>query len=168
MRSTALARISSLTGRDFHPDARNSPRTVARSAMARTYPGDHGLVARVVAYDPLVQLNGPWRVAPADDDLRRDAIGLDVDDSAWAELDVPGHWRRHPDFADSDGPLLHRRRYSLREPAEGRRRWLTLEGVFYQADVWLDGAYLGDPEGYFLPHTFDITALSRMADEHVV
>ncbi len=115
-----------------------------------------------------MELNGGWRVAPADDDLRRDAIGLDVDDSTWTELTVPGHWRNHPEFADSDGPLLHRRRFALDEPPEDRRRWLTLDGVFYQADVWLDGAYLGDPEGYFFPHTFDITALSRIGDEHVV
>ena len=81
---------------------------------------------------------------------------------------MPGHWRSHPDFADSDGPLLYRRRYAHGRPPEGRRRWITLDGIFYQADVWLDGAYLGDPEGYFFPHTFDITALSRIGDEHVV
>jgi beta-mannosidase len=115
-----------------------------------------------------MELNGVWRVAPADDDLRRDAIGLDVDDSSWAEIAVPGHWRNHPDFAESDGPLLHRRRYQLTEPETGRRRWVTLDGIFYQADVWLDGAYLGDPEGYFFPHTFDVTALSRIGDEHVL
>jgi beta-mannosidase len=115
-----------------------------------------------------MELNGVWRVTPADDDLRRDAIGLGVDDSAWAEISVPGHWRDHPDFADHDGPLLHRRRYQLAEPEPGRRRWVTLDGIFYQADVWLDGAYLGDPEGYFFPHTFDVTALSRIGDEHVL
>jgi beta-mannosidase len=115
-----------------------------------------------------VDLNGVWRVTPADDDVRRDGIGLDVDDSSWSEILVPGHWRHHPDFADHDGPLLHRRRFAMPEPQEGRRRWVTLEGVFYQADVWLDGAYLGDPEGYFMPHSFDITALSRIGDEHVL
>lgn len=109
-----------------------------------------------------------WRVTPADDDLRRDAIGLDVDDSAWAEIEVPGHWRNHPDFEHSDGPLLYRRRFEMPEPEPGRRRWITLDGVFYQADVWLDGAYLGDPEGYFFGHSFDVTALSRIGDEHVV
>jgi beta-mannosidase len=115
-----------------------------------------------------VELNGVWRVAPADDALRRDAIGLDVDDSDWASIAVPGHWRNHPRFAESDGPLLHRRRYRLAAPEAGQRRWVTLEGIFYQADVWLDGAYLGDPEGYFFPHTFDVTALSRFGDEHVL
>lgn len=115
-----------------------------------------------------MDLNGAWRATPANDDLRRDAIGLDVDDRGWAEVQVPGHWRSTLDFADSDGPLLYRRRFSIPEPAEGRRRWVTLGGVFYQADVWLDGAYLGDPEGYFVQHSFDVTALSRMGDEHVL
>ena len=34
--------------------------------------------------------------------------------------------------------------------------------------MWLDGAYLGDPEGYFFPHSFDITDLSRFDEEHVL
>lgn len=109
-----------------------------------------------------------WRVTPADDDLRRNGIGLDTDDSSWSEIAVPGHWRAHPEFADHDGPLLYRRRVVTDEVEQGRRRWLTLDGVFYQADVWLDGAYLGDAEGYFMPHSFDVTALSRIGDEHVV
>ncbi|MEO6156642.1 MAG: hypothetical protein ABIQ39_03325, partial [Ilumatobacteraceae bacterium] len=40
--------------------------------------------------------------------------------------------------------------------------------IFYQADVWLDGAYLGDPEGYFFPHTLEITDLARLATDHVL
>jgi beta-mannosidase len=115
-----------------------------------------------------VDLTGVWRVLPADDDLRRDGIGVDVDDSGWPELVVPGHWRDHPDFVDHDGPFLYRRRYEQSEPPPGRRRWITLDGVFYQGDVWLDGAYLGDPEGYFFPHTYDITALSGIGTEHTV
>jgi beta-mannosidase len=119
-------------------------------------------------YAPDVDLNGVWRATPATDDLRRNAIGLDVDDSAWTEIEVPGHWRSHPEFADSDGPLLYRRHFTMPEPATGRRRWVTLGGVFYQADVWLDGAYLGDPEGYFVGHSFDVTALSRIGEQHVL
>lgn len=109
-----------------------------------------------------------WRVTPADDDLRRDAIGLAIDDSTWTEIDVPGHWRSHPEFADHDGPLLYRRPFTMPEPADGKRRWVTLDGIFYQADLWFDGAYLGDPEGYFFGHSFDVTALSRIGVEHVL
>jgi len=104
----------------------------------------------------------------ADDELRRQGIGLDEDDRSWPEVAVPGHWRSHPQLADSDGPILYRTRFELPSPDAGRRRWITLDGVFYQADVWLDGAYLGDPEGYFFPHSFDVTALSRLGDEHVL
>ena len=115
-----------------------------------------------------MELNGTWRVTRADDDVRRNAIGLDVDDDGWAEMAVPGHWRNHPDFADDDDPLLYRHRFTMPAPATGKRRWVTFDGIFYQADVFLDGAYLGDPEGYFFPHSFDITALSRIEDEHVI
>ena len=33
--------------------------------------------------------------------------------------------------------------------------------------MWLDGAYLGDPEGYFFPHAYDITDLAGLSSEHV-
>lgn len=115
-----------------------------------------------------MDLSGPWFAAEADDDVRRHGIGLDADDTAWEKVTVPGHWRDHPKFATSDGPVMYRRRFTAPVPAADRRRWITLDGIFYQADVWLDGAYLGDPEGYFVSHTFDVTALSRIADEHVV
>lgn len=115
-----------------------------------------------------MELSGPWRALAADDELRRDGIGLDVDDSTWPEVNVPGHWRSSPPFDKSDGPILYRRRFELPPPEPGRRRWITFDGIFYQADVWLDGAYLGDPEGYFFPHSFDITALSRLGDDHVL
>jgi beta-mannosidase len=115
-----------------------------------------------------MDLSGVWLAAEADDDVRRHGIGIDADDHAWEPVPVPGHWADTPKFAASDGPLMYRRAFALPTPDAGRRRWVTLDGIFYQADVWLDGAYLGDPEGYFFPHTFDITALSRLGDEHVL
>jgi beta-mannosidase len=115
-----------------------------------------------------MELSGVWLAAVADDDVRRAGIGLDSDDSTWAPVPVPGHWRNAAEFADTDGPVMYRHAFSAKAPPDGRRRWITLDGVFYQADVWLDGAYLGDPEGYFFPHTFDVTALSRFADDHVL
>jgi beta-mannosidase len=113
-------------------------------------------------------LSGTWRAVPADDDIRRDGIGLDLDDSDWLPVTVPGHWRSEPALSESDGPILYRRRFDAIPPGPGRRRWVTFDGIFYQADVWLDGAYLGDPEGYFFPHSFDISALSRLGDHHVL
>jgi beta-galactosidase/beta-glucuronidase len=108
-----------------------------------------------------IDLSGTWRAAPADEGLRRDFPGVDFDDGAWAALDVPGHWRSSPAFAEHDGPLLYRRRFDAGAPGDGRRAWLTLDGLFYQGDVWLDGGYVGDTEGYFAPHTFEVTGALR-------
>jgi beta-mannosidase len=113
-----------------------------------------------------MDLTGTWRAALADEDLRRAWHDEGFDDSAWEAIEVPGHWRSTPAFADADGPLLYRRRFDAPTPAEGRRAWLTFDGLFYQGDAWLDGAYLGDTEGYFAPHTFEVTDALRDRDEH--
>ncbi|HUF83940.1 MAG TPA: hypothetical protein VMQ81_05035, partial [Acidimicrobiia bacterium] len=54
--------------------------------------------------------------------------------------------------------------------AAGRRRFLVLDGVFYFGDVWLDARYLGNTEGYFFPHTLEVTdaLAARPDDEHVL
>lgn len=115
-----------------------------------------------------MELSGVWLAAVADDDVRRNGIGLDTDDSGWSRIEVPGHWQDHDEFAASNGPVMYRHAFTSAPPDDGRRRWVTLDGVFYQADVWLDGAYLGDPEGYFTSHSFDVTALSKFGDDHVL
>ena len=115
-----------------------------------------------------VQLNERWRAAPADDALRRAYAEADFDDAAWQDVTVPGHWRSVPAFAEADGPLLYRCRFEAGSPAPERRAWLAFEGIFYQADVWLDGRYLGDTEGYFVPHVFEVTDHLRDRAEHAL
>lgn len=115
-----------------------------------------------------MDLSGRWRAATADDQLRRTAVGLYYDDSEWPEVEVPGHWRNEPTFANSDGPVLLRTHFELPEPSVAERAWIVLDGIFYQADVWFDGAYIGDPEGYFFPHSFDVSQLARLSTEHVL
>jgi beta-mannosidase len=115
-----------------------------------------------------MQLSEGWRAAIADDDLRRVYQDVDFDDAAWEPITVPGHWRSTVAFADSDGPLLYRCRFQTRNPGEGCRSWLSFDGLFYQGDVWLDGSYVGDTEGYFVTHTFEITEQLRDRDEHVL
>ena len=115
-----------------------------------------------------MDLSGTWRAALADDDLRRQAFAMGFDDQSWQPMRVPGHWRSEPAFAESDGPLIYRTNFDWDAGPAEARSWVVLEGLFYQGDVWLDGAYLGDPEGYFFPHSYEITDLARLADEHVL
>src|SRR5262245_41157346 len=99
-----------------------------------------------------MDLGGSWLAALADDELRRAYADVDFDDAGWEPITVPGHWRTAAAFAESDGPLLYRRRFEHPRPTgPDRRLWLTLDGLFYQGDLWLDGGYLGDTEGYFAP-----------------
>lgn len=114
------------------------------------------------------RLSAGWRAAVADDPLRRAYADAGFDDSGWEPVAVPGHWRSVAAFAGSDGPLLYRGRFDAAPPPAGRRAWLTFDGLFYQGDVWLDGGYLGDTEGYFVPHGFEVTGALAQRSEHVV
>jgi beta-mannosidase len=115
-----------------------------------------------------MDLGGAWRAAESNEELRRLAPDPAFDDSGWPELRVPGHWRSHPAFAASDGPILYRRPLSHPALAEGERAFLVLDGIFYLGDVWLDGDYVGDTEGYFFPHAFEVTDTLRAGGEHVL
>ncbi|HTC81158.1 MAG TPA: hypothetical protein VK848_06460, partial [Acidimicrobiia bacterium] len=111
--------------------------------------------------DEGLELGGGWLAREAEGDLHQRFVEPGFDDSGWEAIAVPGHWRSTPAFAGSDGPVLYRRRFPATPLAEGRRRFLTFEGVFYYGDVWLDGGYLGATEGYFASHTFEITDAAR-------
>lgn len=115
-----------------------------------------------------MDLGGNWRAAPADDLNRRSFPGDAMDDSSWEQVVVPGHWRSAGAFQATDGPLLYRRRFDAPAPEPGRRAWLRFDGLFYQGDVWLDGSYLGDTEGYFFPHTFEVTDALRGRSDHLL
>jgi beta-mannosidase len=115
-----------------------------------------------------MDLDGEWRAEASDDDLRRLFANDGFDDAGWQPMPVPGHWRSHPEFATSDGPVLYRHRFEAARPEPGTRAFLTFDGIFYQGDVWLDGEYLGDTEGYFFPHTFEVTGPLQARAEHVL
>jgi len=138
-----------------------------------------------------VDLNGTWRAVVADEERRRDFADVGTSDTAeagWSDLVVPSHWRTTPTFAAIDGPLLTRRHFQLDTTAAlspnaprrigaesaptvsagGTRWWLVLDGVCYQGDVWMDGRYIGDTEGYFFPHSFDVTDLLHDDPHHVL
>jgi beta-mannosidase len=115
-----------------------------------------------------MDLRGVWRAAGADDELRRVFANEDTDDSAWPVVSVPGHWRSTSEFATNDAPVLFRTRFEAPTPGENRRSWLGFDGIFYQGDVWLDGLYLGDTEGYFVPHTFEVTDAFTAKRDHLL
>jgi beta-mannosidase len=114
-----------------------------------------------------MELSGAWRAAPATEELRRTFHEPELDDRGWAEIVVPGHWSSIPGLEKARS-VLHRVSFELAAAAEGRRRWLCFDGIAQQGDVWLDGAYVGDTDGYFVPHRFEITDLLADRFHHVL
>ncbi len=110
-----------------------------------------------------VDLSGRWRAHAADGDLARRFVEPGFSTADWPEIAVPSHWQTNADFAATEGPMLLRRPFDPAPLAANQRRFLSFDGIFYLGDIWLDGHYLGATEGYFFPHTFEITERVRDA-----
>jgi beta-mannosidase len=121
-----------------------------------------------------VDLGGQWLAAVSTDERRQSITSAgsgrtgDGGGEQWNCVEVPGHWQDHPALAGVDGPVLYRRDFAAEAPGPGERAFLAFSGIFYQGDVWLDGEYLGDTEGYFVPHAFEVTEALAARDEHVL
>jgi beta-mannosidase len=76
---------------------------------------------------------------------------------AWTPIRVPWHWQLEDAFAAYEGLVLYRCRFPAGRLPEGAMLSLRFGGVYYAARVWLNGAYLGDHEGYFSAFEFDVT-----------
>ena len=61
--------------------------------------------------DGRLELDGGWLAREAEGDLHQRFVAPGFDDSGWAPIAVPGHWRTTPAFAGSDGPVLYRHRF---------------------------------------------------------
>lgn len=115
-----------------------------------------------------LDLSGHWRAGVADEELRRTWYSDDFDDDDFVDVTVPGHWRNDDAFGANDEPVLYRRRFSTLTPGPDTRAWLQLEGICTQGDIWLDGSYLGNTDGTWVPHQFEITRLATERNEHVL
>ena len=116
----------------------------------------------------ILNLSGEWRADASEPDLAKTFADPEVRRRLVDVGLVATPLAFGAEFAESDGPLLYRRRLQpSTEPDDGRRRFLELDGIFYYGDVWFDGEYLGATEGYFTRHTFEVT--DRCAtSEHVL
>ena len=115
-----------------------------------------------------MKFSGLWRAHCADDNLRRNFPLVDLDDSDWPEIPIPSHWGLANDFKDTDGPLFYRTRFELDPSEPDQRFWLDLDGIFSQGDIWVDESFLGVTEGYFFPHSLELTKALRKQKEHLL
>jgi len=108
-------------------------------------------------------LHGHWK-AIDNYGATLDFTRIDFDDHDWQNVVAPGHWQEHPAFAHYPEKMLFRKKFEHNGPRPGQRYFLRLAGVFYTCKVWLNGAYMGEHEGYFEPFEYDVTGILRERD----
>jgi beta-mannosidase len=113
-------------------------------------------------------LDHAWRATTSHDQLGLTFHEPDLDDTEWTPVELPSTWQTVPDFASSNGPILYRRSVPRFELGDDDRAWLVAGRVFSEADVWWNGHYLGDVEGYFAEHSFELDPILLDAPEHTL
>ncbi len=118
------------------------------------------------------ELQGPWRskfeVTHSADGKRPEAPGWlreDFDDSTWEKTAVP-EWRWSPvqhggRWYPASCILWYRTRFDAGSAPPGRRAFLCFAGVDWEAEVWLNGEFLGRHKVYYEPFRFDVTRLLK-------
>lgn len=116
-------------------------------------------------------LSGTWRsrfelaealgsVRPSPPDWWR----MDLDDSDWEKVTVP-EWRYGMETGKEKIPvsciLWYRTVFEGARPPSGRRVFLVFGGVDWEAEVWLNGTFLGRHRAYCEPFRFDVTSLLK-------
>lgn len=98
-----------------------------------------------------VSLSGDWDFRTDPEDAGRRAEWFRNFPAPETALAVPGTWNTHAAFWPYIGVAWYRRTFELRD---GGPFLLHFRGVFYDAEVWLDGVRLGAHEGGYSPFHF--------------
>ena len=119
----------------------------------------------VAAQSPrtITELSSGWafRYGDAPDAVTTAAF----DDSAWEQVSVPHTWNRVGEYALTRSPATnnkqgigwYRLNYDAKPMAKGRRLYIDFAAVGNIADVWINGAHVGQHKGAFTRFRFDVT-----------
>ena len=118
----------------------------------------------------LLPLTGEWAFAIDAADIGMDEgwAGPNFVDSEWTTVTVPHTWGVMPEYADYEGVAWYRRAFTIPTGTTNALLRLGFDAVFYRANVWLNGEYLGTHEGGYTPFEFDVSALVRLDAANVL
>jgi len=129
-----------------------------------------------------------WRITPqaevGGDSVRMLSPGYNTDD--WVRASVPGTVfgsyvdagkEKDPNYADNiygvdkslyDRNFWYRTEFIVPNDSTRERLWLNVTGVNRDADVFLNGKYLGSVKGFMQRGTYDITRLAQRQSKNVL
>lgn len=110
-----------------------------------------------------MNLAGQWEYLP---DPQGTLSPHQLPSDGWKEMRIPNNWQLGG-LDNYSGAVWFRRRFSF-TPNPGKHVWLKFLGVDYFAQVWLNGVYLGEHEGYFQPFEFDVTAAIKEGENELL
>ena len=133
------------------------------SLIAQTYalPASHRV-------DAIIDSN--WRF------IQQNVSGAQVtnfDDSSWMKVNLPHTWDI-PDGQDGPGTAYYRgigwyrTHYTVGNSYAGLHFFLKFDGAFSDANVWINGNYLGEHQGGFAAFVFDITPYVNIGADNVI
>jgi len=105
-------------------------------------------------------------------------------DNSWRTLDLPHDWAielpfdEHADGSHGFKPVgpgftknsigWYRRTFDLPAEDSGKRIWITFDGVFRDATVWVNGWLVERHEGGYYPFRMDITDVAHLGGKNVI
>jgi beta-galactosidase len=111
-------------------------------------------------------INAGWKFYPGEINL---AWSPSVADDAWESVSIPHSWNAHDPFDDVPsyrrGIGWYRKALRLDSALAGKRIFLYFEGANQIADVYVNGAFVGEHKGGYTAFAFDITDKVKFGDK---
>lgn len=120
------------------------------------------LTPRPKAASHRISLDGQWDFAvdpPKDFPAGRSSIH-------WSPIDTPSHWEMKGFVAES-GRAAYSRKVAIPSEWAGKRIKLRADGIYSQAEIWVNGRRTGGHVGV-TPFELDITDASRFGQENSI
>lgn len=117
-----------------------------------------------------VPLNGTWKFKTDPNNLGESGqwFRKDIDAHGWDDMEVPGNWDLHNEYAHYVGKGWYTKKFSVPNDWESKAIILNFEGVYHDCTVWLNGEKLGENNSGFLPFEFDISTLIDRVGENTL
>jgi len=125
----------------------------------------------ILAIPPVsIPLSGEWCFSIDKDQVGggRGWANPNFDDSSWATVNVPHNWNVMPEHSEYEGIVWYRRIFTIPMESQNAHLRLRFKAVFYLAHVWVNGQYLGQHEGRYIPFEFDVTSIVKSGEKNVL